>query len=410
MLSLPLGRAAVAPVSPSWSGECARYEEILDAASSALGSQTKLGVTEVKRQLRARGRGDLASRLGRLSKSRNSAAHLDVNLRAQVQQALCFDQLEDDASSVVGLDVAWWTVNDEHLWADHDFVLPADADAGAGHGVRAGVDLRADREFVLTAEGQELQEDRDIVLAAVDMEERVYTEAQLAKALDALASQALRTDHELVPVACAGGDAREHAAEECDTVLAAGANCETALEAATEKLRADRDYVLAASAKNGACLDIEDREIALAAVTRGDALENAAVDLDRESMLAADARGAVFAVVDMVVLAAHPEPRADEAEVAAEKLRADRRHIEAEAEDFRTDREIVPAAEARGVAEHAAEDMQADRENCNIMLAAVAAEHVRADRTVVLAAGEASIALEVAAENLRADREFVLAT
>ena len=291
------------------------------------------------------------------------------------------------------------------------------------------------------------------ILAQVS--ERIQKQVVLA----AVAAEDLRPDRKFVLAAGDASIARERAAEKLWAERGIGGD---AFDVAADDLRADRELVLAASI--GFALDTKHdpgSEIVLASWSDGDAakdgaaFESAAVDLridgneiaveelraDRRDTAAKDGEALGSAAEDLrmdreighvagqaadddaanggdALESAAEDLRIDGDEVAVEELRADRCDAAAKdgyalasaAADLRTDREIVPAAEARGVAEHAAEDMQADRENCNIMLAAVAAEHVRADRTVVLAAGEASIALEVAAENLRADREFVLAT
>ena len=65
-----------------------RFEECLDAAGCAFGSQSRPSISEVKRQLRARNRSDLASRLSRLSKARNGQAHPDLQLAGLIAAAL----------------------------------------------------------------------------------------------------------------------------------------------------------------------------------------------------------------------------------------------------------------------------------------------------------------------------------
>ena len=64
-----------------------RLEEVLAVAGQSLGVP-KPNVTTVKSVLRARGRGDLASRLSRLSKGRNAMAHPDVGLSTELREAL----------------------------------------------------------------------------------------------------------------------------------------------------------------------------------------------------------------------------------------------------------------------------------------------------------------------------------
>ena len=76
-----------------------RLEETLVAA----GSGTKVRISQAKQILRARGPDGvgLAARLGRLSKARNSRAHPDVTLAAEVHELVSQDEHYDEPKAEV---------------------------------------------------------------------------------------------------------------------------------------------------------------------------------------------------------------------------------------------------------------------------------------------------------------------
>ena len=91
LLALRLAQASGISLSPMASFEAEQlsdYEDILFSAGQALGMTTKPTITAVKTSLRQRGGHQLASRLGRLSKARNTTAHPDVGLRSEVLDVL----------------------------------------------------------------------------------------------------------------------------------------------------------------------------------------------------------------------------------------------------------------------------------------------------------------------------------
>ena len=91
LLALRLAQASGSSLSPMASFEAEQlsdYEDILFSAGQALGMTTKPTITAVKASLRQRGGHQLASRLGRLSKARNTTAHPDVGLRSEVLDVL----------------------------------------------------------------------------------------------------------------------------------------------------------------------------------------------------------------------------------------------------------------------------------------------------------------------------------
>ena len=91
LLALRLAQASGSSLSPMASFEAEQlsdYEDILFSAGQALGMTTKPTITAVKTSLRQRGGHQLASRLGRLSKARNTTAHPDVGLRSEVLDVL----------------------------------------------------------------------------------------------------------------------------------------------------------------------------------------------------------------------------------------------------------------------------------------------------------------------------------
>ena len=65
----------------------ARHEHVLAAARRAVGDSS-LGITALKALLRQRQRSDLASRVGRLSKCRNTEVHVDSMLADEVEATL----------------------------------------------------------------------------------------------------------------------------------------------------------------------------------------------------------------------------------------------------------------------------------------------------------------------------------
>ena len=67
-------------------GLCTALEEALHAVSLGLGGGAKLNVSQAKLLLRQHGAAGLASRLGRLSKARNTHAHPDVGLLEAIHQ------------------------------------------------------------------------------------------------------------------------------------------------------------------------------------------------------------------------------------------------------------------------------------------------------------------------------------
>jgi len=77
-------------------GTLTLLEDVLATASELAG--TRVNVATAKHQLRMQGRPDLASRLARVSKGRNAAAHPDVALAMDVRRALCGTGLSAAAS------------------------------------------------------------------------------------------------------------------------------------------------------------------------------------------------------------------------------------------------------------------------------------------------------------------------
>ena len=81
------GVSAVLPVD----GTLSWLEEGLCAVADGLRTPRRITVSQAKKALRERGRHDLASRVGRLSKLRNGAAHPDVGLVAAIREAFVVD-------------------------------------------------------------------------------------------------------------------------------------------------------------------------------------------------------------------------------------------------------------------------------------------------------------------------------
>ena len=65
-------------------------QEVLLAASDAAGCPS-VSISRLKEMLRDRGKHALASRVGKLSKGRNVAAHPDLGLASAVAEALAAD-------------------------------------------------------------------------------------------------------------------------------------------------------------------------------------------------------------------------------------------------------------------------------------------------------------------------------
>ncbi|MGZ3732343.1 MAG: DUF4116 domain-containing protein, partial [Parachlamydiaceae bacterium] len=193
--------------------------------------------------------------------------------------------------------------------------------------------------------------------------------------------------------------ALEYASEELkndkEFMLAAVQRYGSALQYASEELKSDKEFMLAVVERNGsAFLQYaseklkSDKEFMLAAVQRyGSAIEYASEKLksDKEFMLAAVQRyGSAI-------------------EYASEELKSDRDFV------------LAAAVQSRLALRYASEELKSDRE---IVLVALeqsglaleyASEELKSDREIVLVALEQSgLALEYASEEFKSDREIVL--
>jgi len=219
-------------------------------------------------------------------------------------------------------------------------------------------------------------------------------------------------------------DLLQHASEELRGdrafMLAAVQHNGLALEYASDQLRGDKEVVLAAVQQDGDALGYASKElrgnteVVLAAVQRKeDALKHSSDELrgNMEFVLAAVKQN------DFALAGASDVLRGDK-EVVLAVVKQNGHALKYAGDEPRGDKEVVLAAvQQTGFAlKHASDELQGDKE---IVLAAVtqdgralagASDVLRGDKEVVLAAvKQTGFALKHASDELREDREFVLA-
>jgi hypothetical protein len=205
--------------------------------------------------------------------------------------------------------------------------------------------------------------------------------------------------------------------EETLAKIAAGKDAEYAVRDAAPVVRADKEVLLVAVAKDflalrHAAAELKaDKDVVLAAVAQnGWALEHAAAELkaDKEVVLAGGGRALRYAAAEL---------KADK-DVVLAAVAQDWRALEHASLELKADKDVVLAAVAQNcwALEHAAAELKADKD---VVLAVVgqdggalryAAAELQADKEVVLAAlAQNGWALEHASLELQHDRELVLA-
>jgi|GEM_PF-1548574 len=204
-----------------------------------------------------------------------------------------------------------------------------------------------------------------------------------------------------------------------DFMLAAVQQDGSALEYASEELKADREVVLALVQKYGRALKYAseelkaDREVVMAAVQQhGGALEYASEELkaDKEVVLVAVAS-------DLFVIELASKAFRADREVVLKAVKKNGQALRYVTEELRSDREVLLEAvkTAGWVLEYASKELRADRE---IVLAAVknhgraieyASEELYNDREVMMeAVKNDGVALEFASKHIRDDKEFLI--
>jgi hypothetical protein len=364
----------------------------------------------------------------------------------------------------------------EGLRSDREIVLKAFKEAKNAPDIDGllqyvSQELRADREIVLVAVQQDganlkyvpdiLNTDREIVVTALKHRGDAIEYASPELRREILADPALISE-----ILLAGGyellglpDLPTDISDDKGTVLAAISVSGNALYYASERLRADKEVVLAAIEQWPDSMDIlgcvssdllSDGDVILAAVEKYGsdiipeyaaeelltdvefvtklALEEPDVFEEHQPHISAELQESLFSDRQTVlrmkgILLRHvtPELQSDH-EVVLAAVQEKGENLQYASEELRADREIVLAAIKSGtyVLMHAADSLKSDRE---IVLAAAqrigpelqyASEELRADREIVLAAVQAQeqlfySGLKYASEELRADREIVLA-